>query len=137
MMHDRKLNLGFWLATQFANILSFHRPLILGSCITFMAMNLDLIRLTPSIPRITRHMIPLDLTALEQMRLIRRQEDGIFVFVTQDNRDQAGPSTSQPSTSSQQPTMADIQRLNQRLDSMHDLLLGFFNHMGYRPPPRQ
>ena len=74
------MNIGFWLATQFTNVLSIrNRPLLLGALVTRLAIHQELLdpshhSLTPAGP-----ITSLDIHFLDDMGLLHL-EDGIPCF---------------------------------------------------------
>ena len=79
MQNDIKVNLGCWLASQFASVLTNRRPLILGSLITQLAVHEDLIDLENNDLHVACEMLPLDLDCLAGMGLIGQKKD-VFYF---------------------------------------------------------
>ena len=77
-MHNKiKVNLGCWLASQFKSILpKKKRPLILGSYITHLAINLHVLDISNHNLHIACQMEPLDIPSLEKMGLVREGDNG-------------------------------------------------------------
>ena len=73
-----KVNLGYWLATQFMHVIrSKKKPLISGSCITKLAVQLGLLRAIPLTSpelHVACETLPLDLKCLAGMGLLTRFE---------------------------------------------------------------
>ncbi|KAL2520787.1 Uncharacterized protein Fot_24710 [Forsythia ovata] len=70
-----KVNLGFWLVSQFSTIVKNKRLLILGSLITHLAVHENLIDLDDNDLHIACEMQPLDLHCLEIMGLVWKEAD--------------------------------------------------------------
>ncbi|XP_071902173.1 uncharacterized protein [Coffea arabica] len=77
-MHNNiKVNLGCWLASQFKSVLpKKKRPLILGSYITHLAVNLHLLDLSNHDLHVACQMEPLDIPCLEKMGLVQEGDNG-------------------------------------------------------------
>ena len=77
-MHNNiKVNLGCWLASQFKSVLTKKkRPLILGSYITHLAVNLQLLDLSNHDLHVACQMEALDIPCLERMGLVREGDNG-------------------------------------------------------------
>ncbi|KAL2243765.1 UNVERIFIED_CONTAM: Transposon Ty3-G Gag-Pol polyprotein [Sesamum indicum] len=91
-----KVNLGFWLATQFQSSINRNRALILGSYITLIAINLGVFRPSFDYLHIACESEPLDMATLIRMGLVTRN-GSLFEFVDAGRspiRD--APSTSRP-----------------------------------------
>lgn len=75
MVKGKRLNLGYWFASHLSNSLSYNHPLILGSYITNLAFNMNV--LDPSFVSVTSSMLmfPLDLSSLETMHLLTHHPD--------------------------------------------------------------
>ncbi|CAI9768030.1 unnamed protein product [Fraxinus pennsylvanica] len=84
-----KVNLGYWLASQFANVMTNQRPLILGSLITHLVVHENLIDPNDNDLHIACEMQPLDLLCLETMCLVWK-EAGVYYF------HEPGPIASRP-----------------------------------------
>ncbi|KAL2228807.1 UNVERIFIED_CONTAM: hypothetical protein Sindi_1860400 [Sesamum indicum] len=96
MLHGIKVNLGFWLATQFQSSINRNRALILGSYITLIAINLGVFRPSFHYLHIACESEPLDMATLTRMGLVTRN-GSLFEFVDA-GRSPIGdtPSTSRP-----------------------------------------
>lgn len=71
MMNNIKVNFGYCLATQFQLVLSKkNKHLILGSYITHLAVNLELLDMANHDLHLTCFMEPLDLGCLEKMGVV-------------------------------------------------------------------
>lgn len=81
MQNKLKVNLGYWLVSQFAGVVAHKRHLILGSMITALAVNLNLLDLNDNDLHVACSMKPLDLHCLENMGLIE-QVQGVYSFCT-------------------------------------------------------
>lgn len=80
MLNNLKVNLGCWLAQQFQFVLSRKsKPLILGSYITHLAVNLGVLDLSNHDLHLACPMEPLDLHCLEKMGVVERI-NGEFCF---------------------------------------------------------
>ncbi|KAL0373000.1 UNVERIFIED_CONTAM: Retrovirus-related Pol polyprotein from transposon.6 [Sesamum calycinum] len=83
MKRGIKVNLGFWLATQFQSSLNRNRALILGSCITLLAINLGVFDLDCHNLHIACNPEPLDMACLSRMGLVIHNGN-FFEFVNAD-----------------------------------------------------
>lgn len=111
LLNKKKINLGYWLATQFQNAVSCKRFNILGPFITLFAVNDKLVSLDNLDDFSVTYMEPLDLHCLDTMGLLRRESDGSFSFVPAGpiapmnerifRRGEPSPSPSQAPSSSQ------------------------------------
>lgn len=79
MPQKKRVNLGFSLASQFLNVISFKRALILGSIITCIAYYVDLIDLDENDLHFSCILSILDLGCLDEMGLLHL-EGGIQYF---------------------------------------------------------
>ena len=150
MQNNIKVNLGCWLASQFAGVLANKRPLILGSLITHLAVHENLIDLNNNNLHVACEMLPLDLDCLVGMGLVGKKKDVFYFYppgpvMTRQERkvlnaaedDVIQHSTIVPSTSaapSQGRYDHQIERLERRIARMEKNLAGFFAHMGFTPP---
>ncbi|KAL2237818.1 UNVERIFIED_CONTAM: hypothetical protein Sindi_0973500, partial [Sesamum indicum] len=80
MLHGIKVNLGFWLATQFQSSINRNRALILGSYITLIAINLGVFCPSFHNLHIACESEPLDMANLTRMGLVTRN-GSLFEFV--------------------------------------------------------
>lgn len=78
MQNKIKVNLGFWLASQFASVVANNRPAILGSLIPNLAIHENLIAPTRTDLHVACEMFLLDLACLDCMSLLGKKEDGVF-----------------------------------------------------------
>ncbi|PIM96992.1 hypothetical protein CDL12_30547 [Handroanthus impetiginosus] len=151
MSRSIKVNLGCWLATQFGSVAANKRPLILGSLITHLAVQLHLISLEAHDLHLACEMQPLDMTCLLGMGLVG-QHNGEFHFcppgplVPRKARvvhDRGATSSDSPSPTSSfdedtaRSTTVRLRRLEQRLSRMEKNLMAYFHHVGFTPhtPP--
>ncbi|KAK4389708.1 hypothetical protein Sango_2307800 [Sesamum angolense] len=70
MKRGIKVNLGFWLATQIQSSLNRNRALILGSCITLLAIKLGVFDPDCHNLHLACHLEPLDMACLSRMGLV-------------------------------------------------------------------
>lgn len=83
MTQGIKVNLGFWLADHLSSAVHRERPLILGSYITNLALNLRVLDPCVFDKYNSRPMLPLDISSLRAMGLITcRPDDTIFLRFT-------------------------------------------------------
>ncbi|KAL0433098.1 UNVERIFIED_CONTAM: hypothetical protein Slati_2644100 [Sesamum latifolium] len=80
MVRSIKVNLGFWLATQFQSILNRNRALHLGSYITLLAINLGVFCPDNHNLHVACDSEPLDIACLLRMGLVERNDDS-FEFI--------------------------------------------------------
>lgn len=75
MVQKKRVNLGFWLASQFSNIISFKRPLILGSVITCIVIYITDFDIEKIDLHIACPQIALDLGSLDDIGLLHLKDD--------------------------------------------------------------
>lgn len=78
MMTDKKVNLGYWLASQFEAVLKKKtRPLSLGSVISMLAVNLGVLDLSNHDMNIACDCEPLNVECLARMKMIVFEDECI------------------------------------------------------------
>jgi hypothetical protein len=146
MINKLKVNLGFWMATQFSNALFFHRPLILGSYITHFALNAQLFSLDNNNLHKACDMPPLDLKSLDDMGLLHR-ENGIICFAPPGplvprhlrvftQATQVHPAASPSETTTNRMTEERLQSMETTWDQIDQNLIALCQHMGIPHVPR-
>ena len=74
MQVGKKVNLGWWLADQFQDVITRNHPLILGFLITQLAVQQGLLNLQDTNLHVACEMLPLDFTCLAGMGLVSKKK---------------------------------------------------------------
>lgn len=158
MMTNKKVNLYYWLASQFCSeIQKPKRPLILGSLITVLAINLGIIDLNKYHNlHVACPMELLNMECLYRMSLVSYKDDhyvltepGLYqkpehVHI---DADTDNPSDSPPLGSSANdiflaPTPrlksieTSLQAIDHKVSRMENMLVVYFKLINFQPPPR-
>ncbi|KAL0309861.1 UNVERIFIED_CONTAM: hypothetical protein Sradi_5928400 [Sesamum radiatum] len=142
MLTHTRINLGFWVASQFQIIISKKRPLILGSLITHIALNAQLIDLTTTHLHIACTPHPLDVAALDQMGLLTRR-NGLLCFTPPGEpgarlgrrQREASPESDEDPTPLASETLHDrLDGLDERLRRLELNLHAYFEFQHFQPP---
>ncbi|KAL2514144.1 putative RNA-dependent RNA polymerase 1 [Forsythia ovata] len=144
-----RVNLSFWLASQFANVVTNKHPLILDSLITNLTVHENLIDLDDNDLHIACAMQPLDLYCLEIMGLVWK-EVCVYHFheprhiAPRPTRTHPGTTHNERSIISYRPSTSiapskgqyddRFEKLKLQLARMEKNMTTLFAHMGFTPP---
>ena len=145
-----RLNFGFWIVTQLRTVMTTDKkPLIMGSYITQLAINLNVLNILDTNMHVACNVEPIDMDCLYRMGLVVLQEDGCYVFAppgpampVKKRASTRARATAPRASSSRQLTQATLsaeteerlQQLERKINRLKQLTIAVWRHIGPPPP---